>query len=91
MKQDLQNSMKRVSVNADQMQLFVIINNVGIKTNVDANVKNQLRKEYVIMDLFGILVIVTVNVINRVMFRINSVNIQTMKVVNAEKKQLINC
>ena len=57
------------------MQLFVIINNVGIKTNVDANVKNQLRKEYVIMDLFGILVIVTVNVINRVMFRINSVNI----------------
>ena len=91
MKQDLQNSMKRVSVNADQMQLFVIINNVGIKTNVDANVKNQLRKEYVIMDLFGILVIVTVNVINRMMFRINSVNIQTMKVVNAEKKQLINC
>ena len=91
MKQDLQNSMKRVSVNADQMQLFVIINNVGIKTNVDANVKNQMRKEYVIMDLFGILVIVTVNVINRVMFRINSVNIQTMKVVNAEKKQLINC
>ena len=32
--------MKRVSVNEDWMQVFVIINNVGIITNVDANVKN---------------------------------------------------
>ena len=40
MKQDIQNGMKRVSVNVDQMQLFVIINNVGMKINVDANVKN---------------------------------------------------
>ena len=29
MKQDLQNGMKNLSVNVDQMQLFVIINNVG--------------------------------------------------------------
>ena len=40
MKQDLQNGMKHVSKNVDQMQLFVIINKVGIKINVDANVKN---------------------------------------------------
>ena len=32
--------MKNVSVNVDKMQLFVIINNVGIKINVDVNVKN---------------------------------------------------
>ena len=40
MKQDIQNSMKRVSVNVYQMQLFVIINNVGIKINADENAKN---------------------------------------------------
>ena len=40
MKLDLQNGMKNVSVNVDQMQLFVIINNIGIKINVDVNVKN---------------------------------------------------
>ena len=40
MKRDLQNDMKRVSVNVDWMQLFEIINNVGIKINVDMNVKN---------------------------------------------------
>ena len=40
MKQDLQNCMERESVNVDQMQLFVIINNVGIKINADVNVKN---------------------------------------------------
>ena len=40
MKQDLQNGMKHVSVNIDYMQLFVIINNVGIKINADANAKN---------------------------------------------------
>ena len=32
--------MKRVSVNVDQMQVFVIINNVGMMINVVANVKN---------------------------------------------------
>ena len=40
MKQDIQNGMKRVSVNVYQMQLFVIINNVGIKINADENAKN---------------------------------------------------
>ena len=35
-----QNGMKNISVNVDQMQLFVIINNVEIKINVDVNVKN---------------------------------------------------
>ena len=48
------------------MQVFVIINNVGIKVNDDMNVKNYLTKEYVIKYLFGILVIVNVNVINHV-------------------------
>ena len=48
------------------MQVFVIINNVRIKTNVSVNVKNWLTKEDVIKDLFGILVIVNVNVINLV-------------------------
>ena len=81
MKQDIYNGMKRVSVNVDQMQLFVIINNVGIKINVDKNVKNQLVKEYVIKDLFGILVIMSVTVIKRVML----VYIQIMNIVNVEK------
>ena len=40
MKRDLQNGMNRVNVNVDKMSLFVIINNVGIKINVDVNVKN---------------------------------------------------
>ena len=46
------------------MQVFVIINNVGIMINADANAKNWLTKEYVIKDLFGIQVIVNVSVIN---------------------------
>ena len=40
MKQDIQNGMKLVNVNVDQMQLFVIINNVGIKINAEVNSKN---------------------------------------------------
>ena len=58
--------MKLVNANVDQMQAFVIINNVGIKINVDVNVKNSLTKEIAIKDLFGILVIVIVNRINHV-------------------------
>ena len=42
------------------MQVFVIINNVGIMINADVNVKNWLIK-----DFFGILAIV--NVINHMM------------------------
>ena len=68
MKQDIckLKDMKLVSVNVDWMQVFVIINNVRIKINVSVNVKNWLTKEDVIKDLFGILVIVNVNVINLV-------------------------
>ena len=40
MKQDLQNGMKHVSVNVDQLQLFVKINNFGIKINADVNANN---------------------------------------------------
>ena len=46
------------------MQAFVIIKNVAIMINADVNVKNWLTKEYVIKDLFGIVVIVIVNMIN---------------------------
>ena len=54
-----------MSVNLGTM--FLITNNVGIKINADVNAKNQLIKELVIKDLFGILVIVNLNVIKGVM------------------------
>ena len=44
------------------MQTLAIINNIRIVINADVNVKNELIKEYVIKNLFGILVIVNVNV-----------------------------
>ena len=62
MKLNTQNGMKRVNVNVDQMQVFVIIN-VEIKINAECE---ELIQEFVIKDLFGILVIVNVNVINHV-------------------------
>ena len=34
-KPDIQNNMKLVNVNVDQMEVFVIINNVGIKINAE--------------------------------------------------------
>ena len=37
------------------MQVFVITNSVGIKINIDVNVKNWLAMEYMIKDLFEIL------------------------------------
>ena len=40
MKQDIQNDIKLVNVNIDYMQVFIIINNVGIKINADVNTKN---------------------------------------------------
>ena len=40
MKHDTQNGMKRVSVNGDQMQAFVIVNNVGMIINAGLNAKN---------------------------------------------------
>ena len=40
MKHDTQNGMKRLSVNVDQMQAFVIINNIGMMIDADVNGKN---------------------------------------------------
>ena len=49
------------------MQVFVTINKDRMMTNIGVNVeKNSLIKKGVIKDLFGILVILIVNVINRV-------------------------
>ena len=45
--------MKRVSVNVEWMQVFVIINSAGIMINVDVNVKNRLIKVYVRKDMLG--------------------------------------
>ena len=49
------------------MQAFVIINKSGIIINTGVNAKNQWIKVDAIKDLFGILVIVSVNVINHLM------------------------
>ena len=46
------------------MQAFVIINNIGIVINADVNAKNWLSKVDVMMDLFGILVYLNMNVVN---------------------------
>ena len=40
MKRDTQNDMKRVSVNVDQMQAFVIMNNARMMINAGVNAKN---------------------------------------------------
>ena len=64
MKQDAQNGMKRVSVNVDSNIVFVIINNAGMMIDSGVKAKNLLIKVYVKKDLFGILVIVSANVIN---------------------------
>ena len=40
MKHDTKNDMKLVNVNVDYMQLFAILNKVGIMINADANAKN---------------------------------------------------
>ena len=63
------------------MQEFVMIRNVGIMINADINANNWLTKEHEINDLFGILVIVNINVINHVMLE----NIEVMKIVNVER------
>ena len=53
-----------------RLDASVCINkNVGIMINADVNVKNWLTKEGVIKDLFGILVIGNVNVINYINVR----------------------
>ena len=68
------------------MQVFVKINNAATRVNLDVNVKNCLSKVDAIKDLFGIIGVVNVNVMNFVMLE----NIQIMKIVNAEKNQLIS-
>ena len=40
MKRDILNGVKSASAYVDQIKLFVIANNGGIKINVDVNVKN---------------------------------------------------
>ena len=63
------NGTKLVNTNVDEMQVFVIMNKVGIMMNADVNAKNLLTKEYVVKDLFGIQVTVNVNVINHAMLK----------------------
>ena len=58
--------MKCVSVNVDVTVVFVIISNIGTMINAGVNAKNWLIKAYAVKDLFGILVIVSANVINPV-------------------------
>ena len=86
MKQDAQNDMKRVSVNVDSMQAFIITNKVGMKINAGVNAKNYQIKVCVIKDLFGIPVIVNVNVITHMILA----SIQTMQTLSAEKKLVDN-
>ena len=63
------------------MQVLVIINDVAMMINVHVNVNNWLIKAYIIKDIFGILVIVSVNVINYVMLA----SIWIMKVASVKK------
>ena len=49
------------------MQVFVLINDFGIKINEDVSVKNSLTKEFLTKDLFEILANVNMNVINHLM------------------------
>ena len=81
MKQGAKNGMKRVSANVDQMQACVVIKSFGMMIKVDANVKNLLIKVYVIENIFGILVIAGVKVINHAML----VSIWIMKTVSVKK------
>ena len=81
MQQGAKNGMKRVSANVDQMQACVVIKSFGMMINVDANVKNLLIKVYVIENIFGILVIAGVKVINHAML----VSIWIMKTVSVKK------
>ena len=81
MKEDIKNGIKLVHIDVDQMQVFGIINNVGIMINADVNVNNRLTKKDVMKDLYGSQVTVNVNVINHVILD----NIQIVNIVNLEK------
>ena len=80
----MNHDIKLVYVNVDLMKVFVIINSVGIMINENLNEKNWLKKVDVMMDLFGILVCVNVNVINDVIL----MNIWIMQIVNIDKKMI---
>ena len=58
--------MKRVTVNVDLTVVFAEISNVGMMINAGVNAKNWLIKSYAINDLFGILLIISADVINPV-------------------------
>ena len=74
MKQGIYLGMRLVHVNADDIQMFLMTGNVGIRlANVD-----------VIKDLFGIQVVMNVNVVNHAA----QGNVQIIKIVN--EKRLIN-
>ena len=74
-----------ISIIHAQNCVFLIINYVGMMINAGVNARNSLIKVYVINDLFGILVIVSLNVTNPMIL----VRIQTVKIVSA-KKRLVN-
>ena len=63
------------------MKMFVTINKDSLLINADVNVNNSLIKVVVIKDLFGILIIIKVNVINIVILE----NRETMKYASVEK------
>ena len=48
------------------MQVFVTTKNVGMEINAELNPNNCLTKVYAIRHLFGVEVIMSVNVINHV-------------------------
>ena len=67
MKQDTLSGMKYISANVDETAVLAIINNARMMINAGVNANDDLIKGYVKKDLLGILVIVSVNVINHVM------------------------
>ena len=63
--------------------MFVIVHNVGIIINADVKAYNLLIREYVIKDLFGIPIIVNVNMNVTNYAMLESINI--INIVNREK------
>ena len=78
--------MKPVNVNIDQMQGVCNNKQCCGDDKCRVNAMNQLIKECMTEVFVGILVIMSVTVINDVML----VSIQTMKIVSVEKNWLIN-
>ena len=66
-------------------EVFLMIINVGIVIHAGVNAKSCLIKIIVIVNLFGILAYVNVNLISRVMLE----NIYIMQIVSVEKGLLI--